>query len=97
MTAVDTTLENAVEANPVNKVDDSSPGMEVLMKSEVVLVTLYGHFTLDDAPVPKGDSQPTGSVFTLTIDARTGWVDARELSDAPAPGIADLGTARTLH
>lgn len=97
MTAVDTTLENAVDANPDNQVDASSPGMEALMKSEVVLVTLHGHFLLEDAPVPKGRSQPTGSVLTLAIDAHTGWVDSRELSDAPASGIADLGAARALQ
>jgi hypothetical protein len=97
MTAVDTMLKNAVEVNPGNQVNASSLGMEVLMESEVVLVTLHGHFTLEDAPVPKGHSQPTGSVLTLTIDAHTGWVDSRELSDTPAPGIADLGVARTLQ
>jgi hypothetical protein len=97
MTAVDTTLANAVEANPDDHVNTSSPGMEALMKSEVVLVTLHGHFMLENAPVPKGSSQPGGSVLTLAIDAHTGWVDSRELSDAPASGIANLGVARVLQ
>lgn len=97
MTAVDTTLRSAVEANPENQITASSPGMEALMNSEVVLVTLHGYFTLEDAPVPEGRSQPTGSVLTLAIDAHTGWVDSRELSNAVAPGIASLGTARALQ
>jgi hypothetical protein len=97
MMAINTTMQSALEAEPRNKVVASSAGMEAFMKSAVVLVTLHGHFALDNAPVPDGQPQPSGSVLTLTIDAHSGWVDARELSDALAPGIAALGIARVIQ
>jgi len=96
MTALDTTLKSAVEAREGNRVIASSPGMAALEQSAVVVVVAHGRFKLNDASVPRGHGAPTGDVLTLTIDAHTGWVDIRELSDAPAPGIADLGSARAL-
>ncbi len=96
MTAVDTTLARAVEAREGNRILASSPAMAALEQSQVVLVVLHGRFKLRDASVPRGHAAPRGDVLTLAIDARTGWVDMRELSDAPAPGIAALGTARAL-
>ena len=96
MSAVDTTLQKAVETNPSNEVPDN-PVTEALMKSEVVLVVMRGHFELTRAHLPQGDSKiPTGTVFTLAVDAQTGRVDFREISAQPASGIAALGVARTL-
>jgi hypothetical protein len=68
-----------------------------MMKSKVVLVTMYGHFKLTRARLPLGDQNiPTGTVLTLVIDAYTGRVDYRELSEQAASGIAALGAAREL-
>lgn len=96
MAAVDTTLKRAVEAREGNRVLESSPAMAALEQSPVVLVVLHGKFKLRDASVPRGHAAPTGDVLTLAIDAHTGWIDMRELSDAPAPGISALGSARAL-
>ena len=96
MTAIDTTLQQAIETDPESKVP-ANPVTEAMMKSKVVLVTMYGHFQLKRARLPLGDSKiPTGNVLTLAIDADTGHVDYREISEEPARGIAALGTAREL-
>jgi hypothetical protein len=96
ITAVNTTLQQAIETNPAGKAP-ANPATEAMMKSKVVLVTMYGHFQLNRARLPMGDQKiPTGTVFTLAIDAYTGQVDYRELSEQAAPGIVALGTAREL-
>lgn len=96
MGAIDTTLDHAVATREDGRMMASSPAMAALAKSPVVVVVLHGHFTLNDASVPRGHGAPTGDVLTLAIDAHTGWVDMRELTNAPAPGIAALGATRTL-
>lgn len=96
ITAVDATLQQAIETNPAGKAP-ANPATEAMMKSKVVLVTMYGHFVLTRARLPMGDHKvPTGSVLTLAIDAYTGQVDYREISEQPASGIAALGTPREL-
>jgi hypothetical protein len=97
MTAVDTTLKSAIETDEGAKALGSTPAMAALEQSEIVLVILRGHFRLTSASVPRGHATPTGEVLTLAIDAHTGWIDTRELSEAAAPGIASLGTPRTLQ
>lgn len=96
MSAVDTTMKSAMEIDEDVHMTSSTPEMAELEKSEVVVVTLHGQFTLTNAPVPNGHSAPTGSLLTLVIDAHTGWIDARELTNTPSPGIAALGAPRTL-
>jgi hypothetical protein len=97
MSAVDSTFKSAEEAGEDVSVSDATPGMAALAKSEVVVVTLHGQFTLESAPVPKGRSAPSGSVLTLVIDAHTGWIDSRELTDSDDPGISALGNVRALR
>lgn len=96
MSAVDTTFKSALETSQGAHAG-TSVGMEAFGKSEVVVVVLHGHFVLNDVPIPKRATAPTGSVLTLVIDAHTGWVDSRELTDAQASGVAALGTARMLQ
>jgi hypothetical protein len=96
MTAVDSSLADAVDAGPHTEMQASSPGMEALLKSEVAVVVMHGNFTLDSAPVPPGAPVPTGTVLTLTIDSHSGWVDQRELTMSEAPGLAALGTPKSL-
>jgi hypothetical protein len=96
ISAVNTTLQRAIETDPAGKAP-VNPATEAMMKSKVVLVTMYGHFQLTRAHLPMGDQKvPTGTVFTLAIDAYTGWVDYREISEQPASGIVALGAAREL-
>jgi hypothetical protein len=96
ISAVNTTLRQAVETNPASQVP-ANPSTEAMMQSRVVLVTMRGHFELKKARRPMGDKKiPTGDVLTLAIDAYTGHVDYREISEAPASGIAALGAAREL-
>ena len=96
ISAIDTTLQQAIETNPASKVP-VNPVTDAMMKSKVVLVTMYGHFQLKRARLPMGDDKiPTGNVLTLAVDAYTGHIDYREISEQPASGIAALGTAREL-
>jgi hypothetical protein len=97
MTAVDTTFAASLAAQTEGPALGTSSGISQLGGSGVVVVTMRGHFKLGDAAVPRGRHVPAGSVLTLIIDAHTGWVDVRELSNAPLPGIAALGQARTLE
>jgi len=93
MTTVNTSLQAAAEAAPhTTAIHASSPGMEALLKSEVVVVVMHGQFRFSSAPVPKGAPAPTGTVMTLTIDSHSGWVDQRELTTSEAPGLKALGT-----
>jgi hypothetical protein len=93
MTTVDTSLLAAAEASPhTTAMHASSPGMESLLKSEVVVVVMHGQFEFSSAPVPKGQPEPTGTVMTLAIDSHSGWVDQRELTTSEAPGLKALGT-----
>jgi len=94
-TVVSTTLAQAVAAGK-GTMGASTPGEEALMHSSVSVVVLHGSFTLADAPVKRGYRTPSGTVLTLTIDSHSGWVDARELTDEQAPGLAKLGNARAL-
>lgn len=92
MTTVDTSLLAAAEASPhTTAMHASSPGMESLLKSEVVVVVMHGQFEFSSAPVPKGQPEPTGTVMTLAIDSHSGWVDQRELTTSEAPGLKALG------
>lgn len=55
-------------------------------ESAVYVVTMHGHFT-SSGPVPRNAAVPTGTVLSMVIDAKSGFVVARSLSD----------TARDLH
>ncbi|MBA3808531.1 MAG: hypothetical protein H0X28_09095 [Solirubrobacterales bacterium] len=96
--AVDTSLRSAMEVDPHNVLPSApDPGMAALEASEVVVVTMRGDFVLDNARVPQGQPAPTGSVLTLILDAHTGQVEGRAVSDDVARGVAALGTARALN
>jgi hypothetical protein len=96
--AVDTSLKSAVEIDPHNIVPTASdPGMAALEASTVVVVSMYGDFTLNNARVPAGRSAPTGSVLTLILDAHTGQLEGRVISDEEVPGFAELGENRVLE
>jgi hypothetical protein len=95
--AVDTSLRGAMEVDPHNVLPPApDPGMAALEASEVVVVTMHGDFVLDNARVPPGQPAPTGKVLTLILDAHTGQMEGRAVSDDVAPGVASLGAARAL-
>jgi hypothetical protein len=73
-----------------------TPGQAALLDSSVDLVTMTGHFTLGDAPVPKGDSAPNGSVMELLIDAHTGMVEGRYVGPNILGDLSRLGTVTQL-
>jgi hypothetical protein len=63
----------------------SSKGLRNLNESDVDVIVLHGDFALHTAPRPSEAKVPTGSVLTIVVDAHTGEVRARQLSDdAPA-------------
>lgn len=96
--AVDTSLKSAVEIEPHNVVPAApDPGMAAVEASTVVVVSMHGNFTLTNARVPAGQEAPTGSVLTLILDAHTGQLEGRAVSDEEAPGFSGLGESRVLE
>jgi hypothetical protein len=95
MSAVNSTLKAALNTSP-NTTAYDNPSTEALMKSEVVVTVLHGNFRLGSAPVPAGAPTPTGNTLTLTIDAHSGWVDHKELTNTE-PALGALGAQRTLR
>ncbi len=94
--AVNTSLREAIEANPNNQIRGTGPAEVARYDGEVVFVTMEGSFGLAGAPVPPGASAPTGKVLTLAINAHTGWIAYYGISEAPAIGVSALGAPRTL-
>ena len=97
LTAVNTTLGAAMHASA----HDATPArrgaaMAAIAEAPAVVVSMRGHFTLTDAPVPRGRPQPSGVVLTVTIDARTGVLETREVGDAEPPGLRSLGSVRSV-
>lgn len=98
MRAVNTTLRSALTVNPRETLPPApNASTEAFEKSEVVVVTMRGQFTLHTASVPAGQSAPTGSVLTLILDAHTGKIEGTELANTEAQGISALGTSRPLE
>jgi hypothetical protein len=96
--AVDTSLRSAVEVDSHNVLPEApDAGDAALDASTVVLVTMHGDFTLRDAKVPDGRQAPSGNILTLILDAHTGQLEGRAISDEQASGVARLGTGRPLE
>lgn len=67
------------------------------LEGEAYLVELEGTFTLVDARMPPGQTEPpAGTVLRLVIDAHTGRIEARWLGGRPAEPIGDLGPTEQL-
>jgi hypothetical protein len=71
------TLNKASEAMDPGFVPGAteSAGYARWLNSEVFVLTMRGNFTLEGAPVPQGDSEPSGTVLSVALDAKTGDVD----------------------
>jgi hypothetical protein len=85
-------LEDAMRSvDPSTSVSGaSSPGYRAMLATPVDLVVMHGHFTLNDAHVPRGVQAPGGPVLDLIIDAHTGFVIGRALPD---PSLQQTGLA----
>lgn len=96
--AVDVSLKSALAIDPHNVVPSPpDPGVAALEASTVVVVSMHGSFTLNNGRVPPGKPAPTGSVLTLILDAHTGQMEGRALTDEEEPGLAGLGADRSLE
>jgi hypothetical protein len=96
--AVDASMKSAMEIDPHNVMPPpSDPGMTSLEASTVVVVSMHGSFKLANARVPSGRPAPTGSVLTLILDAHTGQLEGRAVTDEDPPGLTALGTRRGLE
>jgi hypothetical protein len=96
--AVDTSLRSAMEIDPHNSLPQApDAGEAALEASTVAVVAMHGSFTLEDARVPPGRGAPSGTVLTLIVDAHTGQVEGRAISNEEAPGFAGLGQTRVLE
>ncbi len=96
ISAVDTTLASAVQtADPSTSLPTPTGGLARFEQSSVVLLVLQGQFTLD-VSVPSGQTDPRGSVLMLALDAHTGRLDYRGVTNAVPSGLSTLGTVRAL-
>jgi hypothetical protein len=60
-------------------------------ESPVYVVTMDGHFSLNEAHVPRGQSLPEGSVMEVVVDALSESVISRHVQSAPAANLRPLG------
>jgi hypothetical protein len=75
----------------------TSAGEEAYLHSQALLVVMHGQFTLDDAPVPKGQPSPTGSVMELIVNAHTGFVEGVYLGEHEPSALSSLGSVIDLQ
>ncbi len=89
-------LENAMRSIDPSTVipETSEPGERAMYATPVSLVVMQGAFTLQDAHVPPGVSDPKGSVLDLIVDEHTGAVMGRALP-SPSDLAASLPLAST--
>ncbi len=67
---------------------------ESWLDSPADLVLMHGHFSVN-LPVPRGDAPPSGSVYALILDARTGFPEGRYVGDH-TPDTRALGATRQI-
>jgi hypothetical protein len=90
--AVITTHGKALESATPGDTEPSGNG------STVYLITMKGHFTGYDAPVPPGARLPTGAYISLVVSASTFAVTDWGISPhAPPVAPASLGPVRSLR
>jgi hypothetical protein len=95
------TLEDAMAVLAPHAVRDpnaspNGPDAQGGAHSAVDLIAVRGHFTANVSP-PRGAKAPTGTVMELIVDAHSGFVETRALSDRlPAP-LSRLGVVRVLR
>jgi hypothetical protein len=95
VTQVSGTLGRALEVMAPEVGVPSGPGGMAEMDSHAMLLVMHGDFTLNAARVPRGHAAPAGSVLSVVIDAHTGLVEGRALSDE-APRAGELGEVTSV-
>jgi hypothetical protein len=79
----------------VTRVGSSAAGESSFLASKVFVVIIRGSFVTPWA-AQAGQAPPSGSVLELVIDAHTGAVEVRGLSQQVPTGIAALGPTEML-
>jgi hypothetical protein len=80
-------------ATPLVAPDSESPAGDPASLVDVVAV--WGHFTANVHP-PRGAKAPTGTVLELVVDAHTGAIESRSLSDRVRVPLSRLGKVHRL-
>lgn len=87
-----TTQATAMEvAQPRASLPSSDAASSALLAEPVYVDVMSGDFTLTDAPVPKGESAPTGEGLVVIANARTGHVLNIALTPSPPTSLSALG------
>lgn len=94
---ISSTFADAIQAEEATTLPaPASATAAAIEASEVDVITMHGHFTLTNARVPPGEPAPEGSVLTVVVDAHTGELEARGVSEEEDSGLAALGKATVL-
>lgn len=64
--------------------------------SDSLLIVVQGDFMDDNVPEPPGDSDPTGSVLTLVVDAQSGELTDFGIQD-DVPDLSSLGPVTVIN
>lgn len=98
--SVKTTARSAIEAPGFTEMPTSaaSSAMREWLGSDAYLEILKGSFTMQDVPRPEGHAAPHGTVLSLVIDAHTGQLVSRTLSNTTpsSAALAKLGTVKVV-
>ncbi|HUN79803.1 MAG TPA: hypothetical protein VMU32_12825 [Solirubrobacteraceae bacterium] len=78
-------------AQPRASLPSSDASSSALLAEPVYVDVMSGDFTLTDAPVPKGESSPTGESLVVVANARTGYVLNIALTPSPPTSLLALG------
>jgi hypothetical protein len=81
-------------ARPLVAPDSGAPSGAPTSLVDVVVVR--GHFTPNGSP-PRGARIPPGTVLELVVDAHTGWIAMRSLSDRVRVPLSSLGTVHWIQ
>lgn len=79
---------------PLAAPDSGSPAGDPTSLVDVIAV--WGHFTANASP-PRGAKAPTGTVLELVVDAHTGAIETRSLSDRVRVPLSRLGTVHRIQ
>jgi hypothetical protein len=76
----------------------TSAAMEQWWESDVDLLVLHGHFTLETMPIARwATGAPTGSVLDVILDAHTGAVDSIRVGNEAPGTLSALGAVAKLQ
>jgi hypothetical protein len=92
-------LPRATAFHALDGVTPTSPSgaLASWLATSSYVIEMHGNFTLNDVSRPASDTPaPAGHVYSIVVDAHTGQVLARSLTDAPSASLASFGVVEPL-